>query len=360
MTDFEPAVFRMFPALTQLPRLPLLTGPTPVESFPVAGSEPGQLWVKRDDRSAACYGGNKPRKLEFLLGNAIARGARRVVTTGGLGTHFGLATTIAARSAGLATTLVLVHQPVTAHVRESLLLQSAWGAEQVWGGNVAGAAGQVLRVLARSRWRGERPRLIATGGSSWRGNIGFVSAALELAEQVHAGDCPAPRELYVAIGSGGTSAGLAAGFALARLPVRVVGVLVNDILPPSKRALVAAANRVLRRLRRIDPALPATRVEDDAVEIVTRQRGAGYGAPTPAGLDAIAAARACGLELDPTYTGKCLAEIRARAAEGTLGTGPVIYWHTYNGVDVRATAPEPLDPSRLPARLRALSGEPPP
>ena len=359
MTHPEPAVLRAFPALTRLPRLPLLSGPTPVEAFPVAGGPPGRLWVKRDDRSAACYGGNKPRKLEFLLGNAIARGARRVVTTGGLGTHFGLATTVAGRGAGLATTLVLVDQPMTAHVRESLLLQSAWGAEQVWGGSVPGAAAQVLRVLARSRWRGERPMLIPTGGSSWRGDVGFVSAALELAEQVSAGDCPAPTALYVAVGSGGTSAGLAAGFALARLPVRVVGVLVSDILPPSKRALVAAANRVLRRLHRIEPALPAVRIANDAIEIVTRQRGAGYGAPTPAGLDAMAAARACGLELDPTYTGKCLAEIRARAADGTLGTGPVLYWHTYNAVDVRATAPGPLDASQLPARLRALCGETP-
>ncbi len=353
MTVGDLALLRISPGLTVLPRLRMLAGQTPVEPFAVAGLPPGAAWVKRDERSAPIYGGNKPRKLEFLIGNAIARRARRLVTTGGLATNHGLATTIAGRAAGLATTLVLVDQPLTAGVRESLLLQSAWGAEQISGGNVPGAAAQVLRVLARSTRRGERPLLIASGGSSWRGNVGLVAAALELAEQVGANDCPAPSEVYVAIGTGGTAAGLAAGFALARLPVRVVGVLVTDILPPSRRALVGAANRVLRRLRRIDRGVPATRVRSDAIEIVTRQRGAGYGAPTPAGLDAVAAARECGLQLEPTYTGKCLAELRARASEGALDAGPVLYWHTYNAVDVRTTAPLPLDPERLPPRLRA-------
>ena len=94
----------------------------------VAGLPPGAAWVKRDERSAPMYGGNKPRKLEFLIGNAIARRARRLVTTGRLATNHGLATTIAGRAAGLATTLVLVDQPLPGGVRESLLLQSAWEA----------------------------------------------------------------------------------------------------------------------------------------------------------------------------------------------------------------------------------------
>lgn len=360
MTAAEPALLRAFPRLTRLPRLPLLTGPTPVEPFPVPGTGTDALWVKREDRSCPAYGGNKPRKLEFLLGNALDRGCRRVVTAGGLGTNHGLATTVLGRAAGLATTLVLIDQPMTPLVRETLLLQAAWGAEQLYGGNIPFAAVEALRALGRSAWRGERPQVVATGGSSWRGNIGFVAAALELAEQVRAGECPSPDELYVAVGTGGTAAGLAAGFALARLPVRVVGVLVSDILPPSRRALVGAARQVLRRLRRVDPSLPDVSVTPDAVELVTRQRGAGYGAPTPAGIDAVTAARTCGLSLEPTYTGKCLAEIRARGAEGALGPGPALYWHTYNAVDVRATAPQPLDARRLPPRLRAKIAEIPP
>ena len=94
--------------------------PTPVEVFPLDGVPAGGLYVKRDDRSGTSYGGNKPRKLEFIIGAALARGARRLVTSGGLGTNHGLATTILGNEAGLATTLVLVPQPVTDAVRRSL------------------------------------------------------------------------------------------------------------------------------------------------------------------------------------------------------------------------------------------------
>ena len=354
MPVIEPALLRAFPGLAPLPRLPLLDSPTPVEPLPLDGQGDEQLWIKRDERSALGYGGNKPRKLEFLLGNALAHGARRLITTGGLGTHHGLATTIFGRLAGLETTLVLVRQPWTEHVRETLLLQAAFGADQVYAGNLPGAALQVLRVLARSTLAGERPWLVPTGGSSWRGSAGFISAALELAEQVRAGDCPAPAEVFVAVGTGGTLAGLVAGFALARLPVRVVGVLVTDILPPSRRALHAAASRALRRLQRIDPNVPSVGIRPDAIEIVTRQRGPGYGAATPEARDAVRAAEACGVAAETTYTGKCLAEIRARRAEGRLAERPALYWNTLNAIDVRAVAPRIPEPGLLPPRLRAL------
>ena len=149
MPSEEPALFRAFPELRAwLPRHPIVTGPTPVAALPLAGLPEGVLFVKRDERCSPRYGGNKPRKLEWILGAALARGSRHLVTTGGLGTHHGLATCILARDAGLRTTLVLVMQPVTAEVQRSLLLQAAWGAEQRWGRNVPGTAAQVLRALA--------------------------------------------------------------------------------------------------------------------------------------------------------------------------------------------------------------------
>jgi D-cysteine desulfhydrase len=179
------ALFRAFPGLRDaLPRWPLLAGPTPVEPLALPGFVPGTLYVKRDERSAPGYGGNKPRKLEFLIGQALARGSRQLVTSGGLGTHHGLATAILGHSAGLRTSLILVHQPITAEVRESLQLAAAWGADLVYGRNVPGTAIQSLRVLTRSALRGDRPHLIWPGGSSARGNLGFVSAGLELGQQV--------------------------------------------------------------------------------------------------------------------------------------------------------------------------------
>ena len=117
------------------------------------------------------------------------------------------------------------------------------------------------------------------GGSSARGQLGFVSAGLELAEQVRAGELPEPAELYVAVGTGGTLAGLVAGLALAGLRTRVVGVLVTDILPPSPRKLARMARSVLRGSARA-AAAPArsSRSASGDFDFVRSQLGPGYGA----------------------------------------------------------------------------------
>ncbi len=353
MPPTEIALFRAWPELRErLPRHPALTQPTPVEPLPLDGLPAGALYVKRDDRSSPLYGGNKPRKLEFVLGAAAARGARRLVTVGGLGTHHGLATTILGRDAGLETTLVLLHQPVTAGVRHTLLLHAAWGARLVYGANVPGVALQTARVLAGATLRGERPFFVATGGSSLRGNAGFVSAGLELGEQVGAGALPEPAEIYLPVGTGGTFTGLMVGLRLAGLRTRLVGVIVTDILPPTPRSLARGARSLLAWLRRRAPKIPKIGFDSGGFELEAGQLGAGYGAPTEAGREAVAAAAEAGLRLETTYTGKCLAALRERAARGALPDGPLLFWNTYNGVDVAAHAPAPLDPAALPPRFR--------
>ena len=129
MSAAPPALFQRHPALARgIRHRPFLEGPSPVEPLSLPGLPEGRVFVKRDERSCPLYGGNKPRKLEFVIGEALARGARRLLTTGGLGTHHGLATTILAGEAGLACSLVLVDQPLSDEVVESLLLFAAYGA----------------------------------------------------------------------------------------------------------------------------------------------------------------------------------------------------------------------------------------
>jgi D-cysteine desulfhydrase len=356
----EPALIRAFPVLRQrCPRRPFTTLPTPVEVFPLDGVPEGGLYVKRDDRSGSSYGGNKPRKLEFIIGAALARGARRLFTSGGLGTHHGLATTILGREAGLATTLVLVPQPVTEAVRRSLLLHAAYGADMIFGPSVPAAALRGAAAIARAAFRGERPYLVATGGSSTAGTLGFVSAGLELAEQVRGGELPEPSEVWVAVGSGGTLAGLAAGLRLAGLASRVVGVLVTDILPPSERGLARAATAALRRLRALGAEVPELAVGPSDFDLLRDQVGPGYGAPTAAGREAIEAAARCGVGLESTYTGKALAALRQRARRAAWPDRPVLFWNTFSSVDVEARAPRPLDPANLPARFRRILEERP-
>lgn len=348
----QPALFQAYPGLRErIPHRPFLEGPTAVEPFDLEGVPAGRLFVKRDDRSCPLYGGNKPRKLEFVIADALARGARRLVTSGGLGTNHGLATTLLGAEVGLATTLVLLHQPVTEDVRRKLLLFAACGAELVYGRNVAGVALASAGVLAGSALRGERPYLVAPGGSSARGTAGFVSAGLELAAQVREGALPEPRRVYTAVGTGGTLAGLVLGLRLAGLATRVVGVVVTDVLPPTRRRLAAQARATLRMLRRHDPAVPNAAIAPGDFDLASDQVGPGYGAPTEAAQRAVRAAARAGLALETTYTGKCLAALRAHAAAGALD-GPVLFWNTYDGGDPAARAPRPLDPARVPPAFR--------
>jgi D-cysteine desulfhydrase len=331
------ALFRAWPALRErLPRHPFIDEPTPVEAFVVEGVPAGRAFVKRDDLSCRQYGGNKPRKLEFVIGRALERRAKRLVTTGGIGSHHGLATTILGRAAGLETTLVLVPQPDTPEVRETLALDASFGAEIVRVRGVVGAAAKTAAILVRSTLRGERPFLVWTGGSSTLGNVGHVSAALELAEQVRAGVLPCPAEIDVAIGTGGTIAGLVLGLALAKLDVRVRGALVTDILPPSARQLARMANATLSLLRRLEPAIPALTISAADFTIDASELGAGYGAPTASGRAACEAAAEQGIRLETTYTAKCLAALLARARVGALPDGPILFWNTYNSVALRA------------------------
>jgi D-cysteine desulfhydrase len=345
------ALLRRYPSLAALPRAPFLTSPTPVEPLALAGVPQGSCWVKRDDVSSSLYGGNKPRKLEFVIGAALARGRERLVTTGGVGTHHGLATTILGRSRGLATTVVVVPQPLDEHVREQLRAMLAFGADLRFARGVFGAAAQVVRALAAAAARGERPSLVPTGGSSALGDVGFVSAAFELADQVEAGELPAPEEIYVPLGSGGTLSGLALGVKLAGLRARPVGVLVNDVLEPRASRVVALARATLSRLRRLAPELPRVEVGADDFEITRAQLGPGYGAATEAGRAAAAACVEMGLRLDLVYTAKCMAELLSRLRQ-RRARPPVLFWNTYNSVDFWAHAPARPRLEELPAPLR--------
>jgi len=192
---------------------------------------------------------------------------------------------------------------------------------------------------------------VPTGGSSAVGDIGFVSAAFELAEQIEAGVLPAPNEIYLPIGSGGSLSGLALGARLAGLRARIIGVLVTDILPPGARRIVALARATLARLRRLDPTLPDVAIDPADFEITHAQLGPGYGAETESGRAAAQRASAAGLLLEQTYTAKCLAEMLARAASGAAEP-PLLFWNTYNSVDFWSHAPVRPGLGGLPASLR--------
>ncbi len=350
MSTKEPALFARWPVLGgTLPRTPLCSLPTPVVRAEKLEAElgVGPLYVKRDEQSASLYGGNKPRKLEWILGDALARGRRRVITTGAYGTNHGLATALFARQLGLACELVLAPQPVTDAVRARLLELYAAGAELFHARSLGHA---VLVVMARVA---RHPRMVylPTGGSNPRGVLGFIDAGLELAAQVRAGALPEPARVYVALGSGGSAAGLAAGLALAGLRTRVVAVLVTQRIPLPAALATRLARRALRLLARAGAGFDPRAIDVAAqLEIEPRFLGRGYGFPTPA-ADALVR-QATGLEgitLERTYTGKALAALAERERGGRE---PVVFWNSYAGrLPVAPTGSRPED---LPPAFRRL------
>ena len=345
------ALEQRFPGFTfRVPRYRLTALPTPVHRLTRLGQDGGipNLWVKRDDASGPFYGGNKPRKLEWLLGDALRRGRRSVMTFGGIGTHHGLATTICARQAGLRTILVLLPQPLSEHVCHCLLLDHAYGAELHVAPSVAAAAATSVGLIVRGAVRRDVPSIIPVGGTSPLGTLGYVNAALELAEQVRVGDCPEPDSIFVPLGSGGTIAGLVLGLKLAGLRSRVVGVLVTDILPPSPSRLARLANRCWKRLRGAVPEIPHVRVGSADFSIVDGFVGPGYGAPTEEAAQAIDLMREReGISLETTYTGKCLAALLHLAAE-EYRAQTLLFWNTYSSVDPARDLPQLPDFRELP------------
>jgi D-cysteine desulfhydrase len=356
------ALERRFPEIAgRLPRRPLAALPTPVARLAALerAAGLGELWIKRDDLTARIYGGNKVRKLEWLLADALARGHRSVLTTGALGSNHALATTIYAQAVGLKSVLVLIPQPVTDHVRRTLLLDAAFGAELHFAPTVGAAARAVVAAVARGAFGGDRPYRIPTGGSSVLGTLGYVNAALELAEQVVAGALPAPAAVVVPLGSGGTTAGLMAGLKLGGLPTRLIGVRVTDILPPTPRQLARLARGALQLLARLGARLPSLAIGEDDVAVRSDWLGAGYGAVTADGDAARARiAAAEGLTVETTYGAKALAGALALAREAAWRDRPLLFWHTYSASDPAAAVDRLPEWHALPADFHRFFASP--
>jgi D-cysteine desulfhydrase len=195
-----------------------------------------------------------------------------------------------------------------------------------------------LLLAAHTDWRRLRPPYVLTvGGSSALGSLGYVEAALELARQVERGELPRPRWIVVALGSGGTAAGLTLGLALAGLDTELLAVQVNDRLPRDERRIIRLARRARRLLESRGASSHASEI-GRGLRVESRWLGGGYGHPTAAGERARELAREEQLDLEPVYTAKAMAALLGMRERGELGEGPVLYWHTSGARSNRSAA----------------------
>jgi D-cysteine desulfhydrase len=332
-----PWLFEAFPRLAgAVPWMPVVTVPTPVEQLENVSRRLGaDVWVKRDDRTSLVYGGNKPRKLEFLLADARAQGRTTLITCGGLGTNHGLATTIHGGKHGWRVVLGLRTQPVDEHVRNKLRLFHAHGAAMLL---LSGGTDAYEQFEAEQRVERPEAYFIPAGGSTPVGVLGFVDAGLELARQIEHGKLPEPRAIFVATGTCGTLAGLVLGLKLGGLSTRVVGVQVASPHFANAETALRLARGSLDLLRSRGASVPDVPLALDDFALDTDHYGPGYGHPTDSARQAIALVRdAEGITLDLTYTGKAFGALVDQIASKRV-EGPVLFWDTYNSVDLSAAA----------------------
>ena len=308
-------------ALGRFARFPLIDAPTRIERLErleqaIGAGGRTRLWVKRDDVGLG-GGGNKLRKLEFLLGEAIADGCDTFVTTGGIQSNHARLSAAAAARAGLACELVLARMVAREdeEYRQSgnVLLDGIFGAtvHRVEG---PGAWPFARERAERLRSEGRRAYLVGAGGSSPVGCLGYAACAAEIAKQEQEMGLSLVR-IVVANGSSGTHAGLAAGFvAMRQDAARVKSFTVLAPLEEARRATLDLAQLTLALLD------SDARIGPDSVVVAGEQRGEGYGIATQAMLDAVRLmARTEGLLLDPVYSGKAFAGFLADARDGAEG-----------------------------------------
>lgn len=326
--------------LTKMPRKSLGFYPTSLHRLDVLSGELGvNLYAKRDDRSGiSTFGGNKMRKLEYLLGDAVEQGADTVFTFGATQSNHAMQTAAACCKLGLKPVLYLVSvvEPNEDDVRANLLLDRIYGAEVHI---VSPEPGETMTDMsARSREmaqqhadelraQGGHPYIVPGGGASDVGSIGFVMGYIELMSQCQA-RCIKPRYVFHATGSGGTLAGLAAGRALVADTFenpQIVSIAVSAKSEGYEAQVADLANAALARLGAGD-----ARVDAADLLVDTSYYGAGYEIPSPAGNDAIRRlARSEGVLTDPVYTGKAFAGLLDYVESGRIPQGSdVIFWHT--------------------------------
>ena len=305
--------------LDRFPRTPLASvTPTPVEPMDRLGAalglDAGRLWVKRDDVNGVGGGGNKVRKLEFLVGDALAQGCDTLVTGGGRQSNHCRITAAAAARLGLACTIVLT-SPRPSVPTGNVLLDEVLRPDIVWAGerDYYGAEAAIEDACDRLRAEGRVPYRMPVGGASTVGALGYVACGLELRDQVVDVGL-----VVTADGSGGTHAGLVAGLGDHGA---VLGVDVGtrpdlDERVPEKAAEVAAL-----------AGLPDPK---GTVQLDHDRFGGGYGAPTDECREALhLAATLEGLLLDPVYTGKAMAGLIAAARTDALpSSGSIVFVHT--------------------------------
>ena len=348
MTDF---LANAYPAFAErLRKVSLADLPTPTSSGRVKSNKGRlEITIKHDDLTGSFYGGNKLRKLEYLLQRVCEGHAQRVATFGSVASNHALATTLYGKRLGIDCTCLLSHQvktPATRRVLGQLLQNSA--EIVVYGGDYHARIETMRRHVQRRNCR-----VIPLGGSSWVGTVGYVNAGLELASQVSAGELPAPDRIYIATGTMGSAAGLALGLVLAGLDAEVHAIRVSPASIMNEERLQRLLEKTSLMLKRLDPAFPGDLASQVRIRVRHEFFGEGYAKSNDVTDRAIDIAHdQLGLTLEPTYTGKAMAALLEDANQRHREGTSFMFWNTYNSNPLPDVDESGLNWDGLPAEFR--------
>jgi len=302
-----------------IPRLKLVHLPTPVEFLPRLSARLGgpQILVKRDDLTGLAFGGNKTRKLEFLLADAQAKESRTILTSGAVQSNHCRQTAAASARFGFDCLLVLAGDPPE-HPSANLLLDNLLGAEIVWT-TPSERDAALQEAFEKASAEGRKPYLIPYGGSNPLGALAYAYAMEELLRQDTQADW-----IVFATSSGGTHAGLALGARAFGYQGRLLGISVDEpwaVLQERTARLASETSLLLERKSDFKPG---------EILVNADYCSAGYGVMTAAEVEAIRLfAHHEGLLLDPVYTGRAAAGMIDLIRRGSFKKGErVLFWHT--------------------------------
>ena len=285
-----------------------------------------QLWIKRDDCTGVAMGGNKNRKLEYLMGDALAQGATHIVTQGAVQSNHVRQTAAVCAKLGLKCTAVLEHRVDTNSVEYleggNVLLDHLLGINIEYRAGGTDMQAAIEEVGAKLTAAGEKVYLIPGGGSNPIGAMGYVHVALELLAQANEIGLRIDRLVH-ATGSAGTQAGLVAGFEALNAGIRVLGIGVRNPKERQEATVHKLAEATAARLG-------VASIRREAVEANCDYVGAGYGQPTPGMVEAVTMfARAEAIFLDPVYSGKGAAGLIDLIRKGFFAAEEnVVFLHT--------------------------------
>jgi len=326
--------------LDKLPKVQLGFFPTPLEELTRLSDllDGPRIFIKRDDLSGLAFGGNKVRKLEYLVGEAISLGADTLITAGAVQSNHCRQTAAAAARCGLQCELLLggTEPDVPAG---NFLIDKILGATLHF--SEAGRKGESLEQLAVSiRGSGRRPYIIPYGGSNAVGGVGFAAAMQELAEQTAALGISVDHILFPS-SSGGTHAGLMVGAAVTRFQGKLTGIRIDKEDPQNesyRQLLPELATQIAERLH-----ISGT-FHEAQFDLNEDYLGEGYGIPGKQEREAISLlARSEGILLDPVYTGRAMAGLLGLVRSGKIsGSETVLFWHTGGNPSIFAYPPQAL------------------